>query len=627
MLLRLAQREVPALKTQLSQSKFFRARLVTIQTPTMLLCSAFHNDCLPFLTTHRNLLPTQHNISTLGVLRRQDRRYASQGTPKLSPPKPSSRKHSKVMISTRSLEEEYDYILRKLVQSHLPVINEYLDKAESFATSSQDSESAIDLLDSLTNDNYNVSNSIKRLGRLQNLHYQEVKAARSEFERYKTPVSDYHSFLKSLYPTDGPIRHRKLYEGYQALPTPRPLHISYQHLEDFISAFMDTRKPAHRAIYNTLIKDIVDCGMPVSVHEYNAATFMAVTSFYEDVRDNNSGSLLIEQIERLQNSIAQTNQRDSSTLNILYGFALKSGQEDIVSQTMHEFQTTNIRPDRLTMMIYLLNEGTKGDNNAVKRIYQEMCSNGYVIDISIINVLIKSMLLCGDFESAENTYLSVIQQEKPSVSSLLRSPLTYISPSSVFVKQAKLIDLTVRILKETGISVEPKSLQIPIVPDEFTFGAMLSHYSLKDGNFTKSLKVFQTMRTFGIQPGHRQFSKLYDGFTINSRVKASWNRNSLNQVTSMICHQYEDSMNSRNLNKIPLYSLFDKDLIRKIFKAYHTVFWDFPQQVTEIQQELIPGSTSSTQNTTNNNENLADRLPIPQTVYKALTKLMRIGHT
>lgn len=599
--LQLARRQIPALNNQLRQH-FSRTRSRIHQLSIL---------CLPFYSRYPKRAQLQ--IQDYSPLRHYSGLSRSKKCSK------SHAKNDKRPSVPHSLEEEYDFVLTRLVESHLPAITEFLDKAESSTTS--DSDSAIDFLDSLTNDGHDVSNTIKRLGRLQNIHYQEVKAARSHFERYMTPVSDYHWFLKYLYPSEGSIRHGKLYEGYQALPTPRPLHISPQHLEDLISAFMDTRKPSHRAIYNLLIEDIVDCGMPISVHEYNAATFMAITSFFEEVRENQTGSLALEQIERLQNSIIETNQKDSSTLNILYGFALKSGQDDALTQTMREFQTTNIHPDRLTMIIYLLNAGVKGDHDAVRRIYQEMCANGYVIEISTINVLIKSMLLCGDIEGAENVYLSITQQQQnPSIASL-KSPLAYILPSNVLVKKVKLIDLTVRILQENGIPVDSKNLAVPIVPDEFTFGAMLSHYCLKDGDFSKSMEVLEVMKRFGIQPGFRQFSKLYDGFTINSRVKALWNRTTLNQVTRIICLRYEDYMSVKKSSKSQLYSLFDKVLVKKVFKAYHSVYWDFPKQVSEIQDELNPSAPK-------NNENMANNYkPTPHTVYRALTKLMAIGQS
>lgn len=537
-----------------------------------------------------------------------------------------------------SLEEEYGKVLSKLVQSHLPIINEFLDRAEQF-TSFDKSESAIDLLDSLTNESFDVTNAIKRLARLQNVHYQEVKAARAKFERFMTPVSDYHWFLSFLYPEKGTIRYKKLYEGYQALPTPRPLHISTQHLEDLISSFMDTRKPAHRAIYNILIEDMISCGMPISVHEYNSCTFMAMSSFYEELRESKSGSLALEQIERFRNNIAQTRHTDSSTINILFGFALQSEQEELVSQALEKFQTSSISPDRVTMMIYIMNEGKKHNSVAVRGLYEEMCSKGYVIDISVLNVLLKSLLLCGDIEGAENIFASITQRERSNTYPLLKSQLSYISPSSVLVKQVKLIDTTVRILHEHGISVDRKQIQVPIVPDEFTFSAMLSYYCSKDGDFHMALNILHLMEKSGIQPSFRHFSKIYDGFITNSRSRASWNRAALNQVTSMICQRYELYVNMRISNnksdKSQIYKLYKKNLLSKAFRAYHTVFWDVPHEISEVQDNITsvattPTTTSkSTTTETMSNKDYSlpnNEPPSTHTVYRALTKLLDVGH-
>lgn len=529
-------------------------------------------------------------------------------------------------VSTpKSLEEEYNSVLTRLIESHLPVIQNALNRAEDSGINDQ-SETSTDLLDSLMDEDYEVSNTIRRLARLQNVHYRQVKTLRAQFKRYLTPVSDYHLFLKYLYPTTNTIRHKKLYEAYQTLPTPRPLHISPQHLEDLISAFMESRKPTHRAVYNTLIDEIIDCGMPISVHEYNASMFMAISSYFEETRDNKSGSLAMEQIERFQNGIAQTRHRDTSTMNILLGFALNSDKEqDFVSQTMRDIQATNIQLDRLSMMIYLMNEGKNGNSDSVRNIYQEMLSAGYLIDISVINTLMKALLACGDFEGCQNIFSSITGKDNKEVPRL-SSQLGYISPQSVLVKKAKLVDATVHILKENGISVDQAALRVPIVPDEYTFGTMLSHYCLKDGDFRKALEVLNSMERFGIQPTYQHFNKFYEGFIINARAKATWSRASLNQITSIVCSHYDLLLSQSKPQHALVHTIFKKNLLKKAFKAYHTVFWDFRQPLSELQDEVNQSLQNKTPLKTNNEPSSSlNEPPTTQTVYRALTKLLSIG--
>lgn len=544
--------------------------------------------------------------------------------------------HHIPLPSTRakSLEEEYKAVLSRLIEPHLSLINEYLDRTETLSPKVQ-GESALDLLDSVLDKNYEISNTIKRLGQLQNINYQEVKAARAQIERFMTPVSDYHWFLNHLYPSEGAICRRKLYEGYQALPTPRPLHITSQHLEDLISAFMDSRKPAHRAIFNTIIEDVVDCGMPISVYEYNTCAIMAMRSFHEDYLAFKPSSISMEQIERYRNVIATMKHRDSSTMNILFGFGLKSEQEEFILQSMREFQTMSIRPDRVTMMIYIMNEGTKGNSDAAKAIYQDMCTKGYAIDISVINVLLKSMLLCGDMQGAAQIFSSITQRDAddPKFPLFLKTPLAYISPSSVLTKIVKLIDTATRIIQENGIPVDQKRIQLPIVPDEFTFGIMLLHYCSKEGaNFAQAFETLKLMERVGVQPSFRHFCKIYDGFVTNSRSKAAWNRSALNQLTSMICDRYEIFYTLQSkIGKSQISQLFNKVLLNKAIQAYQTVFWDFSQKITLIQNDFNQHNTR-TSTSPPNLDSSSDELsspnnepPTPHTVYRALTKLLDIG--
>lgn len=621
LLVQLLQKEAVALQTIVASRRSLYQRLEVC-------CRRIHSKTLD----ERMMQPSPSTIFHVdcGV---RARKKVNQVLPERSAWLSTSVHHSfQSSARAKSLEEEYEAVLYRLIEPHLLLINEYLDRTEALSSTVQ-TESASDLLDSVLNNNYEISNTIKRLGQLQNINYQEVKTTRAQIERFMTPVSDYHWFLNHLYPSEGAISRQKLYEGYQALPTPRPLHISPQHLEDLISAFMDSRKPAHRAIFNTIIEDIVDCGMPISVHEYNTCAIMAMRSFNEDNLGLKPGSISMEQIERYRNVIATMKHRDSSTMNILFGFGLKSEQDEFISQSMREFQTMSIRPDRVTMMIYIMNEGTKGNSNAAKAVYQDMCTKGYAIDISVINVLLKSMLLSGDIEGAAQIFASITQRDGPKFPLVLKSPLAYISPPSVLIKIVKLIDTATRIIQENGIKVDQKSIQLPIVPDEFTFGVMMSHYCSKEGaNLAKAFEIFKLMERFGVQPGFRHFCNIYDGFVTNSRSKAAWNRSALNQLTSMICDRYEllNTLQSRT-GKSQVNQLFNKVLLTKAFKAYQTVFWDIPQKITLIQDDFNQHNTrtttppptldsSSDEHSSPNNEP-----PTSHTVYRALTKLLDIG--
>lgn len=525
----------------------------------------------------------------------------------------------------KSLEEVYDNLLKQLISSHFRVFVELIEIAEREVGISH-ADSAINLLAGIENDDHQVSDLIRRLGRLQNLHYYNVRTSRRQFERYMTPVSDYHAFLKELYPENLVINHEKLFEAYQQLPGPRPLHVTSQHLEDFLAVFMDSDALASRAIYTTLIDEIVDCGMPISVHEYNACLSRAINIYLRERRDDKSGGLSMEKITKYQNAVIDTKHRDSSTLNILLGFARKTNRvKKFMADSWPDFAQSGVRLDRLTMILHMLHAGEEKDADLVRQVYQKMCSSGYVIDVSVINTLIKTMLQCNNLDEAQNIFDFVTGQGiKPMQQ--LSNPFSRIPANVVLMKQLKLVDAAVQLLHSSNLTVDPQTLRVPVLPDVQTFGLMITHHCLVTRDFNRAFDLMSIQADFGLLPTSHHFKAFYDGFHKNNLHNASWNRKSLNKVTSLLCAQYEKySTNSltgaSKINATPASHLFHPSLLQKAFKAYYAIFWDQKEAIGALQNEANPTADS-----TNDADNPAPKIrqPTKQTVYRALQQLMNL---
>lgn len=533
-------------------------------------------------------------------------------------------------VPSISFENEYDTVLKQLVGSNLPVLTKHIDQA-NLQPKTRGANDTNELLESMLDDDYEIKEVTRQLARLQNRNYQEIKEARRQVERFKTPVSDYQLLLKSLYPTSGSINLAALYRGYQSLPTPRPLHLLPQHLEDLISTFMDGKTPDSRNIFTNLIQDIEDCGLPVSEFEYTTSALITVKSFLAEIRNPTANtSSTMHKIEKLREQLEQVHNKSISSTNLFYQFGLKSRQQEIVNESVKDFQNGKFRPNRVTMMISIMNEGSKRNIEGIKSLYETLFQEGYLIDISVVNVVLKAFILCQQAEQAEVLYQSIVTQSKLRIAP--GSTPDFIPSNSVLLKKAILIDNVVQILKDNQVPVNVAKLRVPLIPDEFTYLNMLTHYSRKGGDLNRCLSVLEDMNRLEFEPTFAIYMRAYSGFRRNQKSTSSWNRNGLKVLTQILCDHYQ-----RMSKRTPLFTksvseglthiskIFNSRLLRRVIKCYKTTYWEVPQQVFDIEAEIFGDSSATVPATTTVNNKSGNPGVAPSTVYRALTKLLEIA--
>lgn len=533
-------------------------------------------------------------------------------------------------VASISFEKEYDTVLKQLVAPNISVLDNHINQIGSCQKTNAASDMD-ELLESILDEDYETNKLIRQLAKLQNRNYQEVKETRRQVERFKSPVSDYQLLLKSLYPTSGSMNLTALYRGYQSLPVPRPLHLLPQHLEDLLSTYMDAKTPELRNIYTNLIQDIEDCGLPLSEFEHTTAALITIKSFLAETRNPSANtSSTMHKIERLCEQIKQIDNRSISSTNLFYNFGLKSRQQNIVNDALKDFQNGRFKPNRVTMMISILNEGLNRNIDGIKSLYETLFHEGYLIDISIVNVVLKAFLLCQQVEPAEVLYQSIVSQSKLRIAP--RPTPDFIPANSVLLKKAILIDSVVQILKSNQVSVNASRLRVPLIPDEFTYLNMLMHYSRKGGDLNKCLSVIEDMSRLGFEPTFCVYMKAYRGFHRNQKSTSSWNRNGLKVLTQILCDHYQRmakrsplSTNTPSEGLTVVSKIFNSRLLRRVIKSYKTTYWDVPQQVFDVEAEVFGTSGSSTPVTTIVNNKSGKAGIAPPNVYRALTKLLEIA--
>lgn len=526
------------------------------------------------------------------------------------------------------LEQMYAEILRSSVARNLGAVQAYLSAHESH--DSPPDGAAQRALHGLVDAAFPVADAIRRLARAQNGDYHAVSARRRAFARFRAPLGAYGAFLTQLYPAGGrAVRCGPLYESYCALPTPRPLHVGAEHLEDLVSALMGPREEndAARAVFGLVLGDVEQAGLPVSRHERNAALSMAVREYYQDAaaytrqrakegiktdaetlklsaalrrgpEEDSEVPPILDNLVRLYEKVEQEPGEDISTVNILYRFALATEDEELAGRAAARLRSGAVAADRITFLVELMRAGRRGRAGEVRQLYAELRARRLVVDVVVVNVLLKALLSCGDREGAERLFHAVLAQEaqKREVETqredvpeedrvaAYESIAPAIRGESRHMNQLRLLDLVEQIAaahSDAPPTTDGASVQgaVRIVPDKYTFGTLFGYYCLEAGDAGAALELLPAMRAHGLALAEAHYVALFRGF---ARHRGNgWTRELLKQVTQEL-QQRADA------------TLFTRRVCGSMLAAYAAVHWERAGDVRAVREVYVRGLRPAT---------------------------------
>ncbi|VVT58634.1 uncharacterized protein SAPINGB_P006307 [Magnusiomyces paraingens] len=582
-----------------------------------------------------------------------------------------------------NLENKYARILNNLVSQNLSAVEAFL--AEQPADY-DDTMTQLDHLQHLVDDTYPVTASIKRLAKVLNDNYHRVTLQRRQVPRYRPPLADYNWFLTQLYPKGGRIRISTLYDSYNALPSPKPLHILPQHLEDFLSALMgpSDETEASRAIFARVLDQVEQVGMPISQHELNAALGMAIREYYQDMtftskmmkQSTESPNFVVKLSEGLkqqqlvgdikneqtaddssQNKVISPalesllslykkigmhkNNQDISTINILYRFALKTNDTELAAQASQPLRNGNIAPDRITFLIEIVEAGRRKSVNEVKQLYQEMCARNYVVDIVVMNVLLKALTNCNDRESAESVYSAILSQEPKNLQvsrsashqvEKVESVGPGVSSESHQMNQLRLIDFVLHLTSGKNSQAQRSQVQnaMRFYPDKYTFGTMFGYYCLEAGDIQSAIRMLPTMHEHGESLTDLHYVMLYRGFARHAAESKQWSKSLLHDVTQQLLMQHQEQQRLKSETGISSPSLLTRKLCGNMLKAYDAVYWSSKSKVRIIRDEYEKGLQPVKISSGADDEDLASiggssPVPVQELVYRAAKQLLNLS--
>ncbi|GIZ44637.1 hypothetical protein CKM354_000782900 [Cercospora kikuchii] len=365
----------------------------------------------------------------------------------------------------------------------------------------------------------------------------------------------------------GHISTDELWNLYQQIQSPRPrflkdwvLHRFLQHL-GFVQQWHD--KDAMQRYFQVL-DDCVEEGVPLNKNNWTTAI-----SFAGRWVQRTTSSEVKAAIETWMRMEEQGHAADHVTLNVLFDVAVKAGRFALADTIYKEIKARDLPLDRYFRGSLIYYGGMKRDGDEVRRAFREFVEAGEIVDTTIMNSVILSLLRSGEAPAAEQVFnkMKRLTEEKFGTPSSgewqerkeLRSELNVaaqrlraeseVHGSSFFGASSSSYERREQVQKIT-----------PIAPDARTYTILFKYHSTISGDADRIWELLEEMGEQGVQPETGSFVHILKGFRLHGGYALSrWQHRRLEDFWKVVVKQMElDLTGTRiappggaNMNAVP----------------------------------------------------------------------------
>ncbi|RWA06332.1 hypothetical protein EKO27_g8770 [Xylaria grammica] len=322
-----------------------------------------------------------------------------------------------------------------------------------------------------------------------------------------------------------------IWDIYQALPEPRPVHISARTRLLLTAALASGERKDQRSMlrYFSVIADIKYSGFSLTSFQWNTAISFA-TGYVATITEVEVEAALKLWREMEKEANVQGN---DVTFNILFDAASKAGKFTLAEMIYKEMIQRGFGFNRYHHVSLIHFFGLKQDSSGVRAGYREMVEAGEIIDTVVLNCLIASFIRCGEEQSAEHVY----EKMKASNKNLPTLPhRDYTLERAI----TKVFSMFARVSKKHP-SMQPGFQQSALLsPNLQTYRILLNHYGLRLGILSKVVQFLDEMKTFMVPLNGVIFLALFQSFAVHGGAGSDWNAKRLDSVW----HAFLDAMDA-----------------------------------------------------------------------------------
>lgn len=336
----------------------------------------------------------------------------------------------------------------------------------------------------------------------------------------------------------GRISHDKMWDLYQILQSPRPRYLDDDVLDRFFrqlswAQFKDSRITMER--YFALLDECIAEGVHLSRETWNGA--MTYAARWLRKATSNEVKSAVETWMRMENA---GHKADNVTFNILFGVAVRAGRYALADTIYAELRSRDLPINRYFRASMIYYAGVKRDGEGVRKSFRDLVNAGEMVDTSIMNCVILSLIRSGEPAAAENVFLRMkaLHEQKFGVASLKdwRSKK----------RLAQVLDRAGNRLRQEKqhhessffgavFSSDERREEVqkatPIAPDSSTYSLLIKHHAYTSGNLDNIRELLAEMRDNQHHVHGSVYVHILRGFwTHGGYAFSAWSRRSLEDL-------------------------------------------------------------------------------------------------
>jgi len=176
---------------------------------------------------------------------------------------------------------------------------------------------------------------------------------------------------------------RALYEAYKELPHPGVAYLPKGVIRLFLQRMSTPwlRTQASIVRYLSLIDDMQEAKLPITVSEWSSAIYLAGRSF---------SRLKADEVGRAFSTWQQMEKEAGAksshvTFNILFDIAVRAGKFALGETILTEMHKRNLRLNRMGRVSLMYYHGLRGDGDGVRKAYHDFVEAGEIVDTLVVN--------------------------------------------------------------------------------------------------------------------------------------------------------------------------------------------------------------------------------------------------
>ncbi|KAI2622850.1 hypothetical protein GGS21DRAFT_344876 [Xylaria nigripes] len=335
------------------------------------------------------------------------------------------------------------------------------------------------------------------------------------------PARQLHQTLLARHRRSIDVSIDTIWDLYQALPEPRPAHISARTRFSLMTALaLNERKDEKSMLrYFTVMDDTKNAGFSLTTSQWNTALSFATSSVATTTVVELETALKIWRVMENEAGV----KGNDVTFNILFDAASKAGKFDLAEMIYKEMAHRGYTFNRYHHVSLIHFFGLKGDSSGVRAGYKEMIEAGEIVDTVVLNCLISSFLRCGEEHSAEHVY----EKMKGSTKSLRNLPHRDYNMTRAITKILLMFALVGKKHPSLLPGFQKTALQ---APDLTTYRILLNYYGLQLGDLRKSVQFLDEMAQLKVPLDGAIFLVLFKSFAVHAGTGSEWTSQRLNNV-------------------------------------------------------------------------------------------------